>query len=83
MPFNYLGDLCKKEMVNKLQDIGHNIKNVHELNLILEKMGILYKNGTHWFTTKEGVKYTIYHSQCNADVFHPIVVDLVSKYLKK
>ena len=41
MPYNYLGDLYKGEIVCRLQEMGYSIKNVHELNLILEKMGIL------------------------------------------
>lgn len=63
MPYNALGDLYKIEVVKRLQKMGCNVKSVHALNLILEKMGILIHSGDHWLTSKEGVKYTIYSSQ--------------------
>lgn len=37
MPFNCLGDLYKSEIVALLREKGCNVKNVHELNLILGK----------------------------------------------
>lgn len=58
MPYNALGDLYKIEVVKRLQKMGCNVKSVHALNLILEKMGILIHYGDHWLTSKEGVKYT-------------------------
>ena len=60
MPYNALGDLYKIEVVKRLQKMGCNVKSVHALNLILEKMGILIHSGDHWLTSKNGVKYTIY-----------------------
>ena len=84
MPFNCLGDLYKSEIVALVQKKGCDIKNVHELNLILEKMGLLIRSGNHWLTTKDGVKYIIYNSQVfDADAWHPSVVDAICKFLNK
>ncbi|MCC3351475.1 hypothetical protein [Ruminococcus albus] len=83
MPYNALGDLYKIEVVKRLQKMGCNIKSVHVLNLILEKMGILIHSGDHWLTSKEGVKYTIYRSQVvDVDAWHPSIVDAVFEYLQ-
>ena len=83
MPYNYLGDLYKGEIVCRLQEMGYSIKNVHELNLILEKMGILEHCGNHWLTTEFGVKYTIYRGPVfDADAWHPSVIADISKYLE-
>lgn len=83
MPFNFLGDLYKSEIVTILREKGCDIKNVHELNLIMEKMGLLIHSGNHWLTAKEAVKHTIYNSQVfDADAWHPEVVDEIVKYLK-
>lgn len=83
MPYNYSGDLYKAEIVVLLRKLGCNIKNVHELNLILEKMGILIRSEKKWLTSKGGVKYTIYSDQVfNADGWHPEIIDAVYKFLK-
>lgn len=83
MPFNYLGDLYKFEVVDRLNKRGCNIKNVHALNLILEEMGLLRHSGNQWITTEEAVKYTIYTSQmANVNAWHPNIVDVVYDYLK-
>lgn len=55
MPYNALGDLYKIEVVKRLQKMGCNVKSVHALNLILEKMGILIHSGDHWLTSKTGL----------------------------
>lgn len=84
MPYNYLGDLYKSEVVKKLQEKGCDVKNVHALNLILEEMGLLIHSGKRWLTSDEGVKYTIYSGKVfDADAWHPSIVDAVYKYLKK
>lgn len=84
MPYNALGDLYKLEIVSILKNKGFNVKNVNELNLIMEKMGLLIKSGSHWMTTKEGVKHTILNCQTlDAQAWHPSVVDLIVKFLKK
>ena len=41
MPYNYKGDLYKREIVKKLQDMGLDVKSVNDLNEIMEKMGII------------------------------------------
>lgn len=41
MPYNYKGDLYKREIVKKLQDMGLDVKSVNALNKIMEKMGLL------------------------------------------
>ena len=81
MPYNCYGDLYKYEVVKKLNEMGCNIKNVHALNLILEEMGLLENAGRCWLTTNEGVKYTIYQSRCDANAWHPSVIDVVYDYL--
>jgi len=82
MPFNYLGDLHKIEVVGELNKRGFHVKDVHELNLILERMGLQKRNGRKWLTTKEGVRYTIYNCQIeNADAWHPFVVDDIISFL--
>ena len=84
MPFNCLGDLYKSEIVVLLREKGCNIKDVHELNLIMEKMGLLIHSGNHWLTAKEAVKYTIYNSQVfDVNAWHPSIVDVIYKFIKK
>lgn len=84
MPYNCLGDLYKSEIVTLLRKKGCNIKNVHELNLILEKMGFLIHSENHWLTSKEAKKYTIYNDQVfDADAWHPSVVDIIYNFLRK
>lgn len=45
MPYNYKGDLYKREIVKKLQDMGLDVKSVNALNKIMEKMGLLIHYG--------------------------------------
>ena len=83
MPYNYLGDLYKSEIVALLKKRGCDIKNVYELNLIMEKMGLLIDSRNKWLTAKDAVKYTIYNCQVfDAAAWHPSVVDIVYKFLK-
>ena len=42
MPYNYKGDLYKREIV---QDMGLDVKSVNALNKIMEKMGLLIHYG--------------------------------------
>lgn len=42
MPYNYKGDLYKREIVKKLQDMGLDVKSVNALNKINGKNGIAY-----------------------------------------
>lgn len=81
MPYNFLGDLYKSEIVIELQKRGYNVKSVHALNIILEEMGLVVHSGNHWFTTEKGVPYTIYNSRCDADAWHPSVVAEICEYL--
>lgn len=83
MPFNCLGDLYKSEIVELLRKKGCDIKNVHQLNLIMEKMGLLIHSGKHWLTAKDAVKYTIYNCQVfDAAGWKPTVIDAIYKFLK-
>ena len=41
MPYNFMGDLYNREIVEKLQKMGYNVKSVNALNKIMEKMGLL------------------------------------------
>lgn len=42
MPYNYKGDLYKREIVKKLQDVGLDVKSVNALNKIMEKWDCLF-----------------------------------------
>lgn len=59
MPYNPKWDLYKIEIVNKLQDMGFDVKNVNNLNKIMEKMGLLIHYGNGWGTTDKGAKYSM------------------------
>ncbi len=81
MAWNCYGDITKGDIVIRLRERGCNIKNVHELNIILEEMGLVRRSGNCWMTTDKGVPYTIYNSRSNADVWHPSIVDEVYNYI--
>lgn len=81
MAYNCFGDLYKSEVVAELQQRGFDVKNVHALNVILEEMGLVVHSGNLWMTTDEGVPYTIYCVRCNADAWHPSVIDAICNYL--
>lgn len=84
MPFNYLGDLHKYEIVERLKSLGCKVNSVHALNLILEEMGILEHQGNSWLTTEKGVKYTIYRGKVyDADGWHPSIVQEIYRYLTR
>ena len=83
MPYNASGDLFKSEIVKKLQNMGCNIKNVHELNVILEKMGILKHYGNKWLTTDAGVKYTIFRGPVfDAAAWNPSIIKAIYSFLQ-
>ena len=82
MAFNYLGDLYKGEVAYRLQNIGYDIKDVHALNLVMEEMGILKKDGDGWFTTDEGLEYQLGNwRERYAQAWHPTLVDAIAAYL--
>lgn len=83
MPFNYKGNLLKREIVSKLQSKGFNVKSVNALNKIMEKMGFLIHYGNCWETTDKGAKYSLWHKGVlNSDAWHPELVDEIIKFLK-
>ena len=72
MPYNYKGDLYKREIVKKLQDVGLDVKSVNALNKIMEKMGLLIHYGNGWGTTDAGAKFSMWHKGVlNSDSWHP------------
>lgn len=84
MPYNVYGDLRKREVVQQLQELGCNVKSVHELNLILKEMGIHRRSGNNWLTTDYGTQYSL----CNHPVFneiawHPSIIGAIIKHLKQ
>ena len=82
MPYNCLGDLYKSEIVKKLQDMGHDVKNVNALNKIMEKMGLLNHYGNSWGTTDAGAKFSMWHKNIlNSNAWHPEIVEEIAKYL--
>ena len=83
MPYNFMGDLYKREIVDKLQKMGYNVKSVNALNKIMEKMGMLVHYGNGWVTTDKGAKFSMWHKDVlNSDSWHPELVDEIIKYLK-
>ena len=83
MPYNFMGDLYKREIVEKLQKLGYNVKSVNALNKIMEQMGLLvhYPNG--WGTTDKGAKFSMWHKGVfNSDAWHPELVDEIIKFLE-
>lgn len=83
MPYNSMGDFKKREIVKKLQDLGYDVKSVHALNKIMEKMGFLTRYGNCWGTTSKGAKFSLFPKEViNSNVFHPEIVDEIAKYLK-
>ena len=83
MPYNCKGDLCKREIVKILQNMGHDVKSVNALNKIMEKMGLLVRYGNGWGTTDIGAKFSMWHKGVlNSDAWHSELVDEVIKYLK-
>lgn len=84
MEFNWMGPLTKQEVAALLRNRGCDIKGVNELNLIMEEMGLLTHSEGQWSITEEAVKYTSSNSQvCDADVWHPLVVDAIYKFFDK
>lgn len=83
MPYNYKGDLYKREIVKKLQDMGFDVKSVNALNKIMEKMGLLIHYGNGWGTTDAGAKFSMWHKGVlNSDSWHPELVDEIAKSTK-
>ena len=84
MPYNFNGDLYKKEIVGTLQKMGYrDIKSVNALNKIMEKMGLLIHYTNVWVTTDKGEKFSMWHKGVlNSDAWHPELVDEIIKYLK-
>ena len=61
MPYNCKGDLYKREIVEKLQNMGFAVKSVNALNKIMEKMGLLIHYANGWGTTDKGAKFSMWH----------------------
>lgn len=71
-----------------IKELGKNysisIKNVHQLNLILEEMGILKHFANGWATTDKGLKFSIYISKgLNDDLWKECIVKEIMEYLTK
>ena len=84
MDFNWMGALTKQEVIALLSNKGCNVKDVHELNLIMEEMGLLICSDGKWSTTKEAEKYTSSNSQIDDEVlWRPSVIDAIYKFTKE
>lgn len=82
MPYNCLGDLKKREIVQKLQDAGYGVNSVNALNRIMEEMGLLNHCGNEWETTDYGAKFSMWHKGVfDSDAWHPELVDEIINYL--
>ncbi|MBS4885861.1 MULTISPECIES: hypothetical protein [Blautia] len=83
MPYNFMGDLYKREIVEKLQKLGYNVKSVNALNKIMEQMGLLVHYANGWGTTDKGAKFSMWHKGVfNSDAWHPELVDEIIKFLE-
>ena len=83
MPYNFMGDLYKREIVEKLQKLGYNVKSVNALNKIMEQMGLLVHYANGWGTTDKGAKFSKWHKGVlNSDAWHPELVDEIIKFLE-
>lgn len=83
MPYNFMGDLYKREIVEKLQKLGYNVKSVNALNKIMEQMGLLVHYANGWGTTDKGAKFSMRHKGVfNSDAWHPELVDEIIKFLE-
>ena len=83
MPYNFMGDLYKRENVEKLQKLGYNVKSVNALNKIMEQMGLLVHYANGWGTTDKGAKFSMWHKGVfNSDAWHPELVDEIIKFLE-
>ena len=84
MEFSWMGALTKQEVIALLGNRGCVIKDVMELNLIMEEMGLLICSDGKWTTTKEAEKYTRSNSQViDETVWSPSVVDAIYKFTKE
>ena len=82
MPYNYLGDLKKREIVQKLQEAGCDVKSVNALNKIMEEMGLLNRCANKWVTTDYGASFSLCNkSVLNSDVWLPELVEEIINYL--
>ena len=83
MPYNCKGDLYKREIVEKLQNMGFAVKSVNALNKIMEKMGLLIHYANGWGTTDKGAKFSMWHKGVlNSDSWHPELIDEIANFLK-
>ena len=83
MPYNFMGDLYKREIVEKLQKLGYNVKSVNALNKIMEQMGLLVHYANGWGTTDKGAKFSMWHKGVfNSDAWHLELVDEIIKFLE-
>ena len=83
MPYNFMGDLYKREIVEKLQKLGYNVKSVNALNKIMEQMGLLVHYANGWGTTDKGAKFSMWHKGVfNSDAWHSELVDEIIKFLE-
>ena len=57
MPYNFKGDLYKREVVKKLQTMGYDVKSVNALNKIMEKMGLLVHYANGWGPRIKGLNF--------------------------
>ncbi|MBQ4258825.1 MAG: hypothetical protein IJB84_00975 [Lachnospiraceae bacterium] len=72
------------EIVNKLKNMGFDVKSVNALNKIMEKMGLLIHYGNGWGTTDKGAKFSMWHKGVlNSNAWHPELVDEIINYLKR
>ena len=63
--------------------MGFDVKNVNNLNKIMEKMGLFIHYGNWWGTTDKGAKYSMWHKGVlNSDAWHPELIDEIAKFLK-
>ena len=83
MEFIWMGALTKPEVIALLRNRGCTINNVHELNKIMEEIGVLVRSESQWLITEEAVKYTSSNSQVDEAIWCPSVVGAIHDFLTK
>lgn len=78
-----MSSLKKYQIIQELnKKYGIIIKSVHELNIILEEMGIQKHFGNGWGITDKGIHFTIYNCRVlNANLWREKIVPEIAKYL--
>lgn len=77
-----LRKIYRREIVDKLQKMGCNVKSVNALNKIKEKRGLLVHYESGWGITDKCAKFSMWRKDVsNSSLWHSELVDEIIKYL--